>query len=224
MNKNRIIILLSLFLVFVSSSLFAQTVKYVAYFPVPYLSHTKITADTAFFAGRENGLKYKNPNASEGSTVIVGGTLTSEKISTQKDLELKTSNTHPTAVSFSVADAEGMGEGTLIVDKEFGELSINKVSNNTTTSRTTSKIKQLKADNNLSVKEIVWEEVTADTTDDDKYSAFVKGSENYSSTTPSENGFPIGTTRFCWSPLRIKGTYEYQYYLIAYDGDTCPGY
>lgn len=219
MNKNRIIILLSLFLVFVSSSLFAQTVKYVAYFPVPYLSHTKITADTAFFAGRENGLKYKNPDASEGSTVTVGGTLTSEKISTQKDLELKTSNTHPTAVSFSVADAEGgSGEGTLIVDKKDGVLNINKVGNNTTTS----KIKQLKADNDLSVKEIVWEDVTADTTDDDKYSAFVKGSNNYSSTTSSDDGFPIGTTRFCWSPLRIKGTYEYQYYLIAYDGDTCP--
>lgn len=223
MSRNRITFLVSLFLITVTGSLCAQTVKYVAYFPVPYLSHKTINAQTVYFAGRENGLAYKKPTALDKNTVDVKGTLTANSVHAKKDLELEDSTNTSPVITVDIVSGENVdwsmvnANGTFIVDKPSGQLGINSIS-----SSSASGVKQLKADDSLTVKSINWK---SGNNTDPTNNGFVKtatNGNNYSSATTSNDGFPTGTTRFCWVPLRIKGTYEYQYYLIAYNGTTCP--
>ncbi len=221
MNKSRITFFVSLFLIAVTGSLCAQTVKYVAYFPVPYLSHKTINAQTVYFAGRVNGLEDKKPTSLDKNTVDIKGNLSVNRIHAQKDLELKNSENTSTAITVDIVAGENVDwsmvntGGTFIVDKASGELSISAISSNNS-----SGVKQLNADDSLTIKAVNWN--SGDTTDTTN-NGFVKSPGNtYASASSSADGFPIGTKRFCWVPLRIKGTYEYQYYLIAYNGTTCP--
>ena len=227
MNKRRITFLLFLFLITVSGSVFAQTVKYVAYFPVPYLTHKKITAEKVYFAGRDNGLLYKDSNAQENKTVIINGGLRAGKVFSHKDMELKTTSSSSLGeVRVNVGTDYGnniIKNGNFVVDNSNSQLNIAS-----TGATTWSAVTQLKADDSLNVKSIEWADPSTSVdsftaTARPSKQAFVKSTNNYSSSTASDTGFPNGTTNFCWLPLRIKGTYEYQYYLVAYNGD-CPNF
>ena len=178
----------------------AQAVRYVAYFPIPYVTHLRIEANTAYFAGRDNG------------TLQIGGNLdlSDKSLESRKDLKLKTNSDSSisgdtnTTLNLSVGSKTTIYNGDFIVDNASSSLTIKALP---------SSIGNLYGDETLEVKSISW----------GNNSAFVKGS-----TTPSGSyalniaEAPNSTKKFCWSPLRIKGTYEYKYYLIAYDSNTCP--
>ena len=86
MKINKLCFLSFLFLSALAISGYAQSIRYVAYFPVPYISHNVINANTAFFAGKDN------------ATVEVTGNLSAESLITDKDLELNSTVTHPVNV------------------------------------------------------------------------------------------------------------------------------
>ena len=179
----------------------AQSVKYVAYFPVPYVTHMKVEAANAYFAGRDSGV------------VQISGNLASGSIGSSKDLILKTATTPisgNTSMSVVVGENFNNANGNFVVDNSASSLSFSNLKAQNATSNVA--INTLNGDNNLQVKSIYW----------GTNKAFVKGLTTTNSTYTSFGDIPSNTAKLCWSPLRIKGTYEYKYYLIAYNGNTCP--
>ena len=206
MRITRMIFLFSLISLFMPCLTNAQTVRYVAFFPIPYITHTKVEVDTAYFAGRDDG------------RLKVGGSLSVPTINASKDLVFSsTTSTAAGAVNlsagvFDVAETEYGDFLVLGEDKKITFTAFTSGSDDTQTD-------QLKADDSMELKAINW----------GSYIAFKKGttspSDDFSemnAQNDASTGAPSDTVRFCWSPLRIKGTFEYQYYLIAYNGDTCP--
>ncbi len=231
MNKNQIRILLSLFLISICGTLFAQTVKYVAYFPVPYLTHKTINAQTAYFAGKENGLQDKF-SATELYTVEVKGTLTTNTVNSRKDMELKdsTNNATPITTDLIVGSPDESFRGKFIVDKDGGTLNISAIES--------SQINKLQADDALNINSVYWmDDVSGNPICANgnirevkrpifqkQFASCANNINPCSGVNKCHDVFPGTAHNLCWAPLRIKGTYDYQYYLIAYDGDTCPGY
>lgn len=235
MNKNQIRILLSLFFVFICVTSFAQTIKYVAYFPVPYLTHKTINAQTVYFAGKENGLQDKF-STTDLYTVEVKGTLTANKVNSRKDMELRDSSNTTTPIStiLSIGTEDGSvtgnQRGKFIVDKAGGILNISAIES--------SQINKLQADDALNIKAVYWKDdvsgnplctninivEVARPIFKKQAASCANGIEPCSGVDKCHDVFPGTAHNLCWAPLRIKGTYDYQYYLIAYDGNTCPGY
>ena len=185
----------------------AQTVRYVAFFPIPYITHTKVEVGTAYFAGRDEG------------KLEIGGNLSAPTISASKDLAFSS------AIS-TAAGTVGISAGALdSTETEYGDFLVlggdKKITFTAFTSGTddATQTDKLNADNSMELKAINWGSNIAfkkgTTSPSDSFSKM--DAQNAAST-----GAPSDTARFCWSPLRIQGTFEYQYYLIAYDGDTCP--
>lgn len=206
MRITRMIFLFSLISLFMPCLTNAQTVRYVAFFPIPYITHTKVEVDTAYFAGRDDG------------RLKVGGSLSVPTINASKDLVFSsTTSTAAGAVNlsagaFDVAETE---YGDFLVLGEDKKITFTAFTSDSDTTQTD----QLKADDSMELKVITW----------GNNIAFKKGTSSPSADFSKMNaqnaastGAPSDTVRFCWSPLRIKGTFEYQYYLIAYNGDTCP--
>lgn len=206
MRITRMIFLFSLISLFMPCLTNAQTVRYVAFFPIPYITHTKVEVDTAYFAGRDDG------------RLKVGGSLSVPTINASKDLVFSsTTSTAAGAVNlsagaFDVAETE---YGDFLVLGEDKKITFTAFTSGSDATQTD----QLKADDSMELKAINW----------GSNIAFKKGTSSPSNDFSKMNaqnaastGAPSDTVRFCWSPLRIKGTFEYQYYLIAYDGDTCP--
>ena len=176
----------------------AQSVRYVAYFPVPYITHEKIEANTAMFAGKDNAV------------VTVGGTLKAYNLSSEKDLELRSTSTSPIKISGLYAGSiiSNMDEDSWRPSGNFTVMGKGSHAEllNAPTAMDNVNVGELKADTSLSLKEIKW--ISGSNTNN----AFVRG---------GTNGFPSGTTKLCWSPLRLRGSYEYQYYLIAISSGNC---
>lgn len=210
-----------LFLLAVPAS--AQTVRYVAYFPIPYISHQKIEADTAYFAGKD------------GAEVSVGGQLTAQSLNTKRDLELISTAASSTIDKLSVGiladdDSNSSDSGDFVVNRQGGTLNLTQLTHHgdglqlasqegtIESSQTTSThLQELKADSELKISNIKWR------WGQQTYKAFVMSTTNsFESATSSDDGIPIGTTKLCWSPLRLKGSYEYKYYLIAIKDGNCP--
>lgn len=211
MKVNKSYFLSFLLLFALSVCAYAQSVRYVAYFPVPYLTHQKIEANTAYFAGKD------------GAKVEVEGRFQGANLVTAKDLEVKGTSS-PSAViqGVNVGGSVSDTTGDFVVDKQNGTLSFTNVPKTTTQSILngepvtfiTNSVNELKADNNLKVKAVKWRSGS------DVNNTFIKDSESSSSTSVL-TGFPSDTKKLCWMPLRLKGSYEYQYYLVAVT-DCCP--
>lgn len=174
----------------------AQSVRYVAYFPVPYITHEKIEANTAMFGGKDNAV------------VTVGGTLKAYNLSSEKDLELRSTSTNPEKIKGLQVGSiiSNMGEDSWRPSGNFtvmGKGSHAELLNAPTSINEddTVNVGELKADTSLSLKEIKW----------------ISGSN----TNNALANLPSGTTKLCWSPLRLRGSYEYQYYLIAISSGNC---
>ena len=214
MKVNKSYLLSFLFLFVLSVCAYAQSVRYVAYFPVPYLTHQKIKANTAYFAGKD------------GAVVEVAGGFYGQNLSTAKDLELKmipvAANSGVILPEINVGGSVSDTTGDFVVDKQDGNITftiVPKVTEETIINGepamvVTNSVNELKADNNLKVKAIKWK------SNGSANNTFVKGSQASSATTEL-TGFPSDTKKLCWMPLRLKGSYEYQYYLVAVT-DCCP--
>ena len=212
--KHYFISFLFLFVFAVLS--YAQTVRYVAYFPVPYVSHQTIQADKSLFAGKD------------GAKVEVAGTFQANNLNTSRDLELKST----AASSFNVkelnvgtldsgfGDTAWVASGDFVVDKEDGKIILQNLPTPYSTGAVNAN--EVKADEQLDNKNILWK--GTGTGDDSEYDGFKRGNISFSTTALHSNhpGFPMETKRLCWVPLRLKGSYEYQYYLIAVNSSTCP--
>lgn len=216
MKVNKSYFLSFLLLFALSVCAYAQSVRYVAYFPVPYLTHQKIEANTAYFAGKD------------GAKVEVEGMFQGANLVTAKDLEVTgTSSTSAVIQGVNVGGSVSDTTGDFVVDKQNGTLSFTNVPKTTTQSILngepvtiiTNSVNELKADNNLKVKAVKWRSVDQNN-NAVVNNAFVKGSQSSSSTSVL-TGFPSDTKKLCWMPLRLKGSYEYQYYLVAVT-DCCP--
>ena len=178
---------------------YAQTVKYVAYFPVPYISHNKLIANKAYFAG------------ADGAKVEINGNLTADSLTTDKDLKISNTN----AIAWNIywlyagkatSNPSNKGGRFVMVNSSGGTLNI---------TNTPTVIGEVQADNILKLKAVKWNNASQ--------VGFVKSASNqFGSATSSDDGFPIGTTKLCWAPLRLRGSYEYQYYLIAINSGDCP--
>lgn len=192
-------IVLAIFLFF-PVVLKAQSVKYVAFFPIPYVTHARIEASEAFFAGKDNG------------TLQVDGNFNLVNLSSDKDLILKTATTNPLSQGVGLlvgANYSGASSGDFIVDNTNSSLSISTLPASSNA---------LKADDTLKVKAISWYYNDTQTNP-----IFVKGSTTPSNSYVSSAAAPSNAGKFCWSPLRIKGSYHYRYYLIAVPSSTaCP--
>ena len=175
-NKWFVFFVLSFLLVPVFT--FAQSIKYVAYFPSPNVFHQKINAKKLYarnLAGLDSG----------GWTVSA--------INAEKDLDISAKIAPYIKEVQSGFTSKIKGEGTYY---DYG-MNFN----------TTVDVSQLNA-NSLSFTNLLW---------------VGPGSNKYGFQS-SQTGWPNTTSyKFCWSSLRIKGTYEYRYYLIfVAEGDTCP--
>ena len=201
MRITRLIFLFSLISLFMPCFTNAQTVRYVAFFPVPYITHMKVNVNTAYFAGRDEG------------KLEIKGDLSVPTIIASKDLDFSSS----TSTATNTVD---LSAGSNNSDEDYGDFVVLGANKTITFSSLTSTVAEdLNADDTMNLKSINWgnnivfKKGTTNPTDD-----FSKMNALDDNTT----GFPSNTTRLCWSPLRIKGTFEYQYYLIAYSGSTCP--
>lgn len=218
MKANKSYFLSFLFLFILSVCAYTQSVRYVAYFPVPYLAHQKIEANTAYFA------------AKDGAKVEVVGSFQGANLTTAKDLELKTNINASSGTAIPKINVGGNivdTTGDFVVDKENGKITFTNAPKVTETSLLngepvtflTNSVNELKADNNLKVKAVKWRSVDQNN-NAVVNNAFVKDSQSSSSTSVL-TGFPSDTKKLCWMPLRLKGSYEYQYYLVAVT-DCCP--
>ena len=197
MKLGKFKFLFSLSFLFLSCFASAQTVKYVAFFPVPYITHQKIEVNKAYFAGRDGG------------TVLIKGVLSAPVIRSNKDLYLinnESDNSTKLSVGGNSSSQISRTNGEFINSEKLTFDKFKEGSENTL-------VNSLVADTKLYIKALKWA----------SNAAFIKGDSDTDTTYATlTNGAPSSTTRFCWSPLRIKGTYEYKYYLIAFDDDNCP--
>lgn len=161
-----------------------HTIKGVAYFPTPYLTHTSIKVNQAYFA-----------NGVGDGQINIADSLTFSNLTAKKDLRL-TSDSN-TVINNIYVGTQGNAQagGSFIAG-----------TNTLTVSNLLGSPRQINSDNFLKVKSIYWQ--NGSNTENEK-AAFLT------------TNMPSGTTKLCWSPLRIKGTYTYRYYLIAVS-DCCP--
>ncbi len=206
MKINRCYFLSFLFLFALSVCAYAQSVRYVAYFPVPYVSHQVINVDTAYFAGKD------------GASVDITGNLTATNLDAQKDLVLQSTSSTAGTVSLLSVGENSDTKGNFVVNKTSGQLTLTNVPTPAITGGVNAN--EIKADETLKVNTVKW--VKDNNTN---YNGLVKSNMSYLSSVNSvATGFPIETKKLCWKPLRLKGSYEYQYYLIAINGTDCDTY
>lgn len=206
MKISKLYFLSFLFLFVLAVSAYSQTVRYVAYFPVPYISHMTLNADTAYFAGKDN------------ASVSVTGNLSAENLRTEKDLELNsTTNTAGNVQALNVNTGADIRDGSLVVNRVSGQLALTNVPTPESTGAVNADT--IEADDSLQIGEVKWVKNNTE-----NYNGFVAStSTSFGSAEFTEApGMPLNTKRLCWKPLRLKGSYEYQYYLIAVDTTTCP--
>lgn len=141
MNISKLKFLFSLFLLAAPVFLSAQTVRYVAYFPVPYITHTKITAQRANFATGDNIL------------VNVSGKLITDSIKAEKDLKINI----PSSNQLNLTAGSGPNSYKYVQPTGIttpGNITFSLSGNN-------KQIGQVKADVGLTVSSIKWSQVTA---------------------------------------------------------------
>lgn len=206
MKKNKLYFLSFLFLFALAVSGYGQSVRYVAYFPVPYVSHNIITADTAYFAGKDDAV------------IDVLGAFSTNGISTDKDLVVDTlADNLKTVANLNVGAGSAENDGNFVVHRVDSSLSFDNIPTPAVTNGVNADT--MKADMELLVNEINWSNNSGG-----KFRGFVKDT-SVSMSGASANGYPNDAKTLCWKALRLKGSYEYQYYLIAIpSGTICANY
>ncbi len=206
MKTNKLYFLSFLFLFALSVCAYSQTVRYVAYFPVPYISHQVVNVDTAHFAGKD------------GASVEVNGKLTATSLSADKDLLLASSSASAGTVGMLNVGSNSDTKGKFIVNKTSGQLTLTNIPTAGSTGAVNAN--EVKADETLKVKNVKWVKDSST-----NYNGLVKGYNSIvNGANVAYNSFPVETKNLCWKPLRLKGSYEYQYYLIAISGTDCDTY
>ena len=142
MKTSKLNFLFSLFLLAAPVFVSAQTVKYVAYFPVPYLTHKTITAQRANFATGDN------------TSATISGKLTTSSIKAEKDLKINIPSSNPLKLTV------GSGPESYKYVQPTGINTSGKITFSLPTNNN-KQIGQVKADNQLTVKSIKWPQGTA---------------------------------------------------------------
>ena len=142
MKISKLNLLFSLFLLAAPVFLSAQTVKYVAYFPVPYLTHTIITAQRANFATGDN------------TSVTISGKLTTDSIKAEKDLKIDMPSSNPLNLTV------GSGPTSYKYVQPTGINTPGNIEFSLPTDNN-KQIGQVKADNQLAVNSIKWSQTPA---------------------------------------------------------------
>lgn len=145
MKYNRFYFILSLILLLVPGLISAQTIRNVAYFPIPYVAHKTFTANTAHLCSIDSP-----------ETCQVDGNLITNNIKAERDLKLLTgaSNTPHIYVGSLYNNS----------DSTTGSFIVNAASNNKITITTSLLVGQINADNNLTLNSIKWKVGTSDIT------------------------------------------------------------
>ena len=138
MKYNKFHFILSLILLLVPGFIFAQTIRNVAYFPIPYVGHKTFTAKTAHLCSIDNP-----------SNCMVYGALTTTNIKAERDIELLAG-----ASSDSNAYVGSLYNNP---DTTTGSFIVNAASNNKITISNLISVRQINADNDLKVKSIKWQ-------------------------------------------------------------------
>lgn len=183
MKPSKFYIFLSFILLSLPGLISAQTIRYVAYFPVPYLSHKTLTVNkAAYFAGLDRG-----------SVAVQEAKANS--LSTERDLEIRLgATTSQPLVQVGSLNNQNGTKGVFMVDK--GQLTIDSDITSLTG------FTQVNSDNNLKVENIYW------------------GNNKVFDTSLLQSA---GAKILCWLPLRVAGTYNYRYYLVAWNNSSnCP--
>lgn len=186
MKSSKFYIILSFILLSFPSIISAQTLKYVAYFPVPYLSHNNVTVSKTAYS----------------SVVSSSGLTTANSISTEKDLKVsfETQPTVPVSVYAGSDNNRNYDNGVFMVGGNNPTLTIKSAN---------MALNQVNADDRLTVGSINWYKNSQNNIYQ-AYKVFDK------------ERIPSDTKYLCWLPLRIRGTFNYQYYLVAWPEDGCP--
>lgn len=137
MKYNRFYFILSLILLLVPGLISAQTIRNVAYFPIPYVSHKTFTANTAYLCSIDNP-----------TTCQVDGNLITNNIKAERDIEL--------LVGVSSTPQVYVGSLYNNNDTTTGSFIVNATNNNKITISTDLVAGQINADNNLTLNSIKW--------------------------------------------------------------------
>ena len=138
MKYNKFHFILSLILLLVPGFIFAQTIRNVAYFPIPYVGHKTFTAKTAHLCSIDN----------PSNCMVYGGLITTS-IKAERDIELLA----------GASSNSNVYVGSLYnnLDTTTGSFIVNAASNNQITIyNLNNSVRQINADNNLNVKSIQW--------------------------------------------------------------------
>lgn len=143
MKYNRFYFILSLALLLVPGLISAQTIRNVAYFPIPYVSHKTFTANTAYLCSIDSP-----------ENCQVDNNLITNNIKAERDIELLVgaSNTPQIYVGSLYNNS----------DTTTGSFIVNAATNNQITISTALVAGQINADNNLTLNSIKWKVGTSD--------------------------------------------------------------
>ena len=137
MKYNRFYFILSLALLLIPGLISAQTIRNVAFFPIPYVAHKTFTANTAHFCSIDS------PEICQ-----VDNNLITNNIKAERDLELLA----------GASNTPKIHVGSLYnnYDITTGSFIVNAATNNQITISTSLVAGQINADNNLTLNSINW--------------------------------------------------------------------